>query len=200
MSSPQIDSPSRGSLVMVVGPSGAGKDTLIAHARQSAPPSVVFVRRAITRPPSAGPEDHEAMTDAEFATAEAHGAFLLTWRSHGLAYGLPKSMGDDLAAGRVVVANVSRTIIPATARLPCRRLVVNILASPAILAQRIGARGREAATAIQDRLSRSVAIDAAGAELVVIRNDGPVEAAGEALAALLRKEADLSPAAHRPRC
>ena len=50
----------------VVGPSGAGKDTLIAGALR-ARPDLHLVRRVITRPTEAGGEAFEGVTGAEFA-------------------------------------------------------------------------------------------------------------------------------------
>jgi ribose 1,5-bisphosphokinase len=52
-------------LIVVMGPSGSGKDTLMSHARAAlaAEHKVLFVRRAISRPADAGSEDHLPMTD-----------------------------------------------------------------------------------------------------------------------------------------
>src|SRR5580692_8194818 len=95
-------------LVLVVGPSGAGKDTLLDAARRAVAddPRFRFVRRVITRPAEAGGEAHEAVTDAEFATRD----FALAWQAHGLRYGIPADIAADLQSGRVLVANSSRGI------------------------------------------------------------------------------------------
>ena len=79
-----------GRLVLVVGPSGAGKDTLIAHARAACrqDATVVFPRRAVTRPASAF-EDNECLSEADFRQAEANGAFAFWWSAHGHMYGIP---------------------------------------------------------------------------------------------------------------
>ena len=95
----------------MVGPSGAGKDALLDRARIAFrdDPDMVFARRIVTR--TAVAEDHETMDEAAFARAERDGAFLLSWRAHGLCYGLPAQLRDVLDAGRTVVANVSRGVI-----------------------------------------------------------------------------------------
>ena len=80
-------------LVLVVGPSGAGKDTLLEAARQALAddPRFRFVRRVITRPADAGGEAHEAVTAEEFAARE----FALQWQAHGLSYGIPADAIED---------------------------------------------------------------------------------------------------------
>ncbi len=64
-----------GAFVAVVGPSGAGKDTLIAHAKAALAdePQVDFVRRVITRLSDGETEDHDTLADAEFLEALADG-------------------------------------------------------------------------------------------------------------------------------
>ena len=72
-----------GRLFALVGPSGAGKDTLLAAA-SAARPDLVIVQRVITRPESAGGEPFEGVTPAEFARRNAAGLFALHWQAHGL--------------------------------------------------------------------------------------------------------------------
>jgi ribose 1,5-bisphosphokinase len=108
-----------GRLVLIVGPSGSGKDTLLAAAarRIGEDPRIRQVRRVITRP--AGEEANEALSEAEFAARDAAGGFALRWQAHGLSYGIPADITADLAAGRVVIANVSRSVVEqAAARFP----------------------------------------------------------------------------------
>ena len=105
-------------LIAVVGPSGAGKDTLMAGARAALAQDARFrfVRRAITRPAEAGSEDHEALSEADFAARRAADGFALSWGAHGLHYGIPRDIEEDIAARRVVIANLSRAVCPKPAR------------------------------------------------------------------------------------
>ena len=77
---------SPGLFVLVVGPSGAGKDTLLdgARAHAACAQRFHFARRVITRPAGAPGEDHDSQSEADFAQREAQGGFLITWRAHGL--------------------------------------------------------------------------------------------------------------------
>ncbi len=173
-----------GRLVLVVGPSGAGKDTLIAGARAVLrnDPGVVFPRRVVTRPASPH-EDHDSLAEAEFVRAAAAGAFALAWEAHGLRYGVPAGIDADIAAGRTVVCNVSRAIVTAArAKYACVTAVL-ITAAPDVLAARLAARGRTSDGALSGRLARSPDDFDADA---VIDNVGAPEAATELLVAVIR--------------
>lgn len=178
-----------GVFVAVVGPSGAGKDSLIAHARSSlaGEGAVEFVRRVVTRPSDAAAEDHDSLSEDEFAGAEARGDFALSWRAHGLRYGLPASVDRSVESGHVVVANLSRAVIPALVGRYRNVIVVEVTAKPEILAARIAARGRESAAEAAARLARHAIFDAAGATVVTLDNSGALEAAGERFVDLLRR-------------
>jgi phosphonate metabolism protein PhnN/1,5-bisphosphokinase (PRPP-forming) len=177
-----------GTLVLVVGPSGVGKDSIIAGAasRLRADPSFVFARRSITRPLAARGEAHVALSSAAFAAARARGAFLLHWQAHGLDYGIPAALAAERSAGRIVVANVSRTVIDAArAFLPPVR-IVQILAPREVLATRLASRGRESAADIGRRLERAAAELEPAADVTTLVNDGALEHAVAQFVAILR--------------
>jgi ribose 1,5-bisphosphokinase len=171
-----------GRLVLVVGPSGAGKDTLIdvvrAACRDEA--GIVFPRRIITRPSSSA-EDHDTISDAAFDEAATGGAFALCWAAHGLKYGIPAAIDDDIYVGRTVVCNVSRTVIGAARTRYARVTVVLVTAPQEILAARLRARGRGSDGSATDRVQRSVLPDGELKADVVIENIGAVEAAAGTL-------------------
>ena len=178
----------RGTLFLVVGPSGAGKDTLMDGARTALAdnPDIVFARRAITRPQDAGGEDHDPVTDAEFDTRHRTGGFMLDWRAHDLRYGIPAGYADDLVAGRHVVANVSRAVIPEAIARYSPAMVLEITASPEILAVRLAGRGRETESDIRARLARDAAAIPEAAVKTTIVNDGTAEEGIAGFVAALR--------------
>jgi ribose 1,5-bisphosphokinase len=165
-----------GTLVLVVGPSGGGKDTLIGLVKGTCGGNdrYVFPRRAVTRASSVS-EDNLAMTPAEFAAGVANSAFALHWRAHGLSYGIPRSIDDDIRLGRTVIVNVSRTIV-AEARSAYRHVLVVLVTAPAdVLARRLAARGRASDANIGERLQRA-SLDTEVEADVVIETVGPAEA------------------------
>ncbi len=172
--------------VAVVGPSGAGKDTLMAGARARIGPDdgrFRFVRRAITRPASAGGEDHEPLDRDGFQRRRDAGGFALWWEAHGLLYGIPSGIEADLFAGRCVVANLSRgALAEADARYPL--LVLEITAPPSLCAARLAARGREDPDRIAERLAREAPLPPSLRVRRVV-NDGPPEAGVAQVAAVL---------------
>lgn len=178
----------RRGLVLVVGPSGAGKDTLIAGARTAlaGDSGYVFPRREITRPADAGGEDHVAVSEAEFERRRQAGRYALAWQAHGLSYGIPATIADDLAAGRAVVVNVSRAIVDDARRRFQPVHVVRVVVDEAALRQRLAARGREAGRGIETRLARAAAYVDSGPNEIAIDNNGPAEHAIAAFTEFLR--------------
>jgi ribose 1,5-bisphosphokinase len=183
-----------GVFVAVVGPSGAGKDTVIGYARAlfAGNARLEFVRRVITRPSDAESEDHDTLADAAFVEAEADGAFAISWEAHGLRYGIPAEVDRSVGNGRVAVVNVSRAIIPALRDRYANLAVVEITASPEILAERLAMRGRESRGEVLARLARSANVALSGPGVVSIDNSGPREVAGERFADVLREALAVS--------
>ena len=163
---------------MVVGPSGAGKDTMIAGAqdRFAGAAEFVFPRREITRAPDLGGEDYRAVSRSVFDRRRATGAYCLSWQANELAYGIPKTIERDLADGRVVVINVSRTVIErARVLYPGRVRIVVVTAPAPVLARRLRRRGREDAADIAHRLARADAYPVAGDDVATVLTDRPVD-------------------------
>ena len=148
----------RGTLFLIVGPSGAGKDSLIAGARAALADNgdFVFARRSITRPAATEREDHETLAADEFLRRAQNGAFMLSWRVYDTDYGIAASYEAELAAGRHVIANVSRTIAAAAVAYYAPAHVIQVTAPRAVLEKRLRERGDPATVAA--RLARAVVL------------------------------------------
>ncbi|MGL5114420.1 MAG: phosphonate metabolism protein/1,5-bisphosphokinase (PRPP-forming) PhnN [Beijerinckiaceae bacterium] len=175
-----------GIFVAIVGPSGAGKDSLIAGARTvlAADPAVRFARRIITREPDAT-EDSEGCTPEAFRAMAQDGAFALWWEANGQGYGLPHAIINDFGHGRTVVANISRGSIAEARERFGRVHVVHVTASLETLALRLAARARETADERAARLIRALEKDRDLIPDTRIDNDGPLAGSVARLVAVL---------------
>jgi ribose 1,5-bisphosphokinase len=174
----------RGRLIAVVGPSGVGKDSVLAGIH-AALPAMHLVRRFITRAPERGGEAYDAVTRDAFADMVAAGAFALHWEAHGLRYGIPAEVTRPLSAGTDCLVNLSRGALADAAAVFPRCLVLNITAGEGTIARRLAARGRETRGEIAGRLARAQKPLPEGLEVVHISNDGPLPETVARAAALL---------------
>ncbi|MFC4352073.1 phosphonate metabolism protein/1,5-bisphosphokinase (PRPP-forming) PhnN [Fodinicurvata halophila] len=165
-----------GTLVLVAGPSGAGKDSLIEAARRQLPADrFVFPQRVITRQDASGAEVSDYVTPEVFARLQDSDAFALHWQAHGNHYGILRSIEPELAQGRHVVVNVSRSVIDQARHQYSRLRVMLVTASRAVLRQRLAARGRELDADIDRRLERSLLEMPDAPDVVEIVNDGALQ-------------------------
>ena len=177
-----------GRLVLVVGPSGAGKDTLLGLAKAACADDgrIVFPRRVITREASAS-EDNEEVSLGTFQAALARDEYAMHWEAHGHRYALSRAIDDEIRAGHTVVANVSRTIIGAMRQAYASVLVVSITAPPNVLAERIAMRARGSDGKIERRLHRTVD-EAATVPDVTIVNTSTAEYHARQLVRIIKGE------------
>jgi ribose 1,5-bisphosphokinase len=167
-----------GRLILVVGPSGAGKDSLLSLAAAASGDGFVVVRRVVTRP-SSGAEEHDTLSDAGFDEAAAAGIFTVWWTAHGNKYGIPVSTEAAVRAGRTVLCNVSRGAIGEFRRRFAAVSVVLVTAPTEILAQRLAARDRASDAGIAARLARADAAQYRVDADLVIDNTGTLDAAAK---------------------
>lgn len=175
-------------MIVVVGPSGAGKDSVIDYAMsrlKARSADIELVRRVITRAQDAGGEDHEAVSPEEFQACVEQGGFAVHWEAHGLRYGIPSACHAKLQTGRTLVANGSRAVLETFRDAFPRVAVVNIVASPEVIAARLIARARESEAEIRQRLARQVPDIEGDPHLTTIDNSGPLDEAGERFAAFV---------------
>jgi len=170
----------RGSWVLVCGPSGAGKDSVLAWAQQAlrGHPRICFARRLVTRPLAPG-SDHDPVDAPGMAALRRAGALAWSWQAHGYEYGVRSEYAQRVRAGQLVVVNGSREHARTVGRRPDLRCVL-VTASPGVLRARLHARGREDLQAISQRVARNAELPAPCADCVIV-NDDALEQAGAAL-------------------
>jgi len=192
----QASLPAPGRLFFFVGPSGAGKDSLLCWVQQRLRRgTTVFAGRTVTKPAQDG-DVHESVDTAAFWSLSAAGQFAMQWQVDGISYGVRRSIEADLLAGFDVVVNGSREYVPQLLQLYPRAQVVWIEAEARLLEERLNARARESGAALLRRISRASQfpppdVDADrqtdSQQVVRIDNSGEIEIAGQRLLELLRR-------------
>ncbi|WP_372611767.1 phosphonate metabolism protein/1,5-bisphosphokinase (PRPP-forming) PhnN [Aquicoccus sp.] len=180
-----------GAIFTIVGPSGAGKDTLM-RAAAARLPDLCLVRRVITRAPDSGGEDFEAISESEFSTRLERGAFALHWQAHGLRYGIPVSVNAHVTEGKTVLFNGSRAMLREAARTFAGLRVIHVTASDAVLSQRLRARDRESAANIAARLTRARLPLPEGLDVTEIDNSGPLDMGLDRLISILTPDPETT--------
>lgn len=175
-------------LFYVVGPSGAGKDSLLSYARDRVQDErLLFAHRYITRPASSGNENHVALTQSEFDLRDTYGLFSMKWESHGLKYGVGVEIDGWMESGVSVVVNGSREYLPVAARRYTNLVVIQVTAKTDVLESRLLARGRETMDQIRQRLDRSISVSIPSRlRSYVVDNSAALEEGGETLLGLFK--------------
>ncbi len=181
-----------GCMITVVGPSGAGKDSLMAFAagRLAGRADISFVRRMVTRAGDAGGEAHHPVSHDEFEATAAAGGFAVCWRAHGHGYGIPALTLEAIRAGRCLVTNGSRAALGDFAAVYPSLAVIQVTAGRDCLMSRLMARGRETEAEIRARLDRPEPPLPAGLTVYTVDNSGDLAEAGQRFAALVEGIAD----------
>ena len=164
-------------VVVISGPSGAGKDTVINEA-MTLDDSLAKVATAKTRAPRPGEVDgvhHVFLTDAEFERWVADDAFLEHVMSYGHRSGVPRAAVDELLAqGRTVIL---RTDVEGarTLRTNLDDPLLVFITAPDIesLERRMRSRDAETDTEIAARLAEAEAemAEADRFDLVIVNED-----------------------------
>ena len=175
-------------LIYVMGPSGAGKDSVLDWLRAHLPSNmpVHWARRTITRPALAGGDAHEAIDMPDFVEQHDQGQFALAWQANGLHYGIRHTELAPLQQGHWVLVNGSRGHLPNALQSHPGLQVVHITADPATLVQRLTQRQRETPEEIQQRVARATAFVVPKGAIEIL-NNGTLDQAGQQLLQALQQ-------------
>ena len=179
-------------LIYVLGPSGAGKDSVLAWLKADIACSpkvnaqVYWTRRSITREVVAGGEPHENLNVATFEKLQTAGEFVMSWKANGLSYGIRREELIPLQRGGWVFVNGSRAYLQTATQLFPELLVLHITASPQSLRERLLLRGRESRESIDARLQRTADLGPLQhPRMIEVSNDQNLEETGQAVLAHL---------------
>ena len=139
-----------GKLIYLLGPSGAGKDSLIAAAREALHEiGCEVAQRVITRSAESVGEQALEVSAQEFEKAVQRGEFALCWRANGLGYGIPVQIDAWLAAGRHVLVNGSRGHLQQARERYPELIPILLTVTNEVLRRRLIRRGRESGEEIE---------------------------------------------------
>ncbi|MDY4387047.1 ribose 1,5-bisphosphokinase [Pectobacterium aroidearum] len=164
-------------LIYLIGPSGAGKDSLLRAIRQLALPRLLVAHRYITRPAEIQGENHIALTPEEFAIRQRLGLFALNWQAHQCDYGVGIEIDGWLQRGSYVIVNGSRAYLSqARERYGNTLFPICLTVSTSTLRERLCARGRESEQQIATRLQRAEEEqNRLQSDCVLLNNDGDLQ-------------------------
>ena len=183
-------------LVIISGPSGVGKDTIIdALRRRDRQPAFHYVITCTTRAPRTGEVDgvsYHFLTVERFLGLRDAGELLEANEVHGNWYGTPRrEVGAALAAGRDVILKIDVQGAQAVKeRVPDALLVFVVPPSMEALFQRLRSRATESADELELR-QRNAAIELARQgdyDRVVVNETGEVERTAAEIEAIIEQE------------
>ncbi len=137
-------------IVLIVGPSGVGKDSLLKEARKFLDDSFTFLNRYITRKPCKN-EDNFYLDEYAFEILKHNSFFISTWNAHGNYYGIAK---NSIKNG-INIISISRSKIKDFENFYDNVFTINITVSKENLRKRLKLRGRETEDEIEKRLNRT---------------------------------------------
>lgn len=180
-------------LFYIIGPSGAGKDSLIDYLRQHCKPEhgIAFAHRYITRDANAGGENHIALSEQEFLHRKEEGLFSMDWQSHGNYYGVGLEIEGWLGRDINVVVNGSRSYLSEARNRFDNLCPILIYVDSDVLRNRLLTRGRESSDEIEQRLAKAKQDQSyllSQNDILTVENNGSLEEAGKYLFDLIVEE------------
>ena len=183
----------KGLLVIISGPAGSGKCTIVSRLRELAP--FDFSVSATTRSPRPGEQHgvHYYFVDkADFENKIEQGEMLEYAQYVGNYYGTPKKPVDEaLAAGKNIILDIEvKGALQIKEKMPEAIMIYVLPPDYETLLARIRGRGTETEEVIQKRMNeaKTEIKTFPRYDYVVINRDGGIERAAEDVLTILRAE------------
>ena len=197
MTTPEVIEGAAGALLVIIsGPSGVGKDTIIDALRdRPRDPDYHYVVTCTTRQPRPGEipgVSYQFLTDEQFEALDDAGELLESADVHGNHYGTPRrEVSDALVAGHDVILKIDvQGAAAVKERVPDALLVFIVPPTLEALFQRLRSRATETADELEIR-QRNAAIELARAgdyDHVVTNWDDQVEHTAEQIDEIISLE------------
>lgn len=150
-----------GKLIIIAGPSGAGKGTILSAFKDNEELNLHFSISATTRPPREGEQNgvhYFFLSKEDFDKRVANGEFLEHEDFHSASYGTLKSQVEkQLAEGENVLFDIDVNGAMNIKNIYGKRALSIFIMPPSleVLRQRLIGRGTETMEKIEERLSRA---------------------------------------------
>ncbi len=184
-----------GILLVVSGPAGSGKGTIVGHLLNKYPDAYVYSVSATTRPPRVMEQDgvqYYFLSKEAFEERIEQGQMLEYAQYCGNYYGTPKqAIVEQLSQGKNVILEIEvQGALNVKHIMPEALLVMVLPPDFTTLEKRLRGRGTNTEEDIQNRLRRSreelKVLDQY--DYVIVNDDGKSEEAAETLAQIVKNE------------
>jgi len=137
-------------IVLIVGASGVGKDTLLKESKKDLKKNCNFIKRYITRKPDKS-EKNYYVDDYAFELLKHNSFFVSTWSAHGNFYGIAK---NSIKSGLNIIS-ISRSKIKDFEKVFDDVYTIHVSVPKEELRNRLLLRDRESGEEIEKRLNRT---------------------------------------------
>jgi len=137
-------------IVLIVGASGVGKDTLLKSSKKDLKNQCNFIKRYITRKPDKS-EKNYYVDDYAFEILKHNSFFVSTWSAHNNYYGIAK---NSIKSGLNIIS-ISRAKIDDFEKVFDKVYTIHVSVPKEELKNRLLLRDRESHEEIEARLNRT---------------------------------------------